>query len=106
MAAAYVGVVAALLFLVFVHAIHDRAEQSGLTSLGLVGAGGYAALLIAAQAAFLAPTASVSRGFSSAKSVDPDFARQASTVADAILFGGAALGGLAMLVLGAGSGPS
>ena len=60
----------------------------------------------ATRRSFLAPTASVSRGFSSAKSVDPDFARQASTVADAILFGGAALGGLAMLVLGAGSGPS
>jgi hypothetical protein len=100
-AAAYVGVAAALLFLVFVYAIHDRAGQSGLTALGLVGAGGYAALLIAAQAAFLAPTASVSLGFSSADAVDPDFARQASTLADAILFGGAALGGLAVLVLGA-----
>jgi len=49
--------------------------------------------MIVAQAAFVAPTASVSLGYSSADVVDPDFARGASTLGDAVMFGGYALAG-------------
>ena len=54
--------------------------------------------MIVAQAAFLAPTASVSLGYSSADVVDPDFARGASTLGDAVMFGGYALAGIAAVV--------
>lgn len=53
--------------------------------------------MIVAQAAFLAPTASVSLGYSSAHAVDPDFARGASTLGDAVMFGGYALAGIAVI---------
>ena len=89
-AAAYLGIGAAVLFLLF-----DRHAAAGL--LATVAAGGFAATMIVAQAAFLAPTASVSLGYSSAEAVDPDFARGASTLADAVMFGGYALAGVAVL---------
>jgi len=88
--AAYLGIAAAVLFLLFV-----RRASAGL--LAVVSAGGFAATMIVAQAAFLAPTASVSLGYSSADAVDPDFARGASTLGDAIMFGGYALAGIAVV---------
>ena len=93
-AAAFVGVAAMLLFLLLLYAIYElvRERRPGLGVLALAAGTGFAAVSIVAHATFLAPTASVSLGFSSADKVDPDFARQASTLADAILFGGAALG--------------
>src|SRR6476661_4883900 len=84
--AAYLGIAAALLFLLFV----CRAAPA---LLAVVAAGGFAATMIVAQAAFVAPTASVSLGYSSADVVDPDFARGASTLGDAVMFGGYALAG-------------
>lgn len=92
--AAYLGIAAALLFLLFVW----RAAP-GL--LAVVAAGGFAATMIVAQAAFLAPTASVSLGYSSADVVDPDFARGASTLGDAVMFGGYALAGVAVIAASA-----
>jgi hypothetical protein len=88
--AAYLGIAAAVLFLLFV-----RRAAPGL--LAVVAAGGFAATMIVAQAAFLAPTASVSLGYSSADVVDPDFARGASTLGDAVMFGGYALAGIAVI---------
>lgn len=88
--AAYLGIAAAVLFLLFV-----RRATDGL--LAVVAAGGFASTMIVAQAAFLAPTASVSLGYSSADVVDPDFARGASTLADAVMFGGYALAGIAVV---------
>lgn len=88
--AAYLGIAAAVLFLLFV-----RRAAPGL--LAVVAAGGFAATMIVAQAAFLAPTASVSLGYSSADVVDPDFARGASTLGDAVMFGGYALAGVAVI---------
>jgi len=57
--------------------------------------------MIVAQAAFAAPTASVSLGYSSADVVDPDFARGASTLGDAVMFGGYALAGVAVIAASA-----
>jgi len=57
--------------------------------------------MIVAQAAFVAPTASVSLGYSSADVVDPDFARGASTLGDAVMFGGYALAGVAVIAASA-----
>lgn len=88
--AAYLGIAAAVLFLLFI-----RRAAPGL--LAVVAAGGFAATMIVAQAAFLAPTASVSLGYSSADVVDPDFARGASTLGDAVMFGGYALAGIAVI---------
>jgi hypothetical protein len=88
--AAYLGIAAAVLFLLFI-----RHAAAGL--LAVVAAGGFAATMIVAQAAFLAPTASVSLGYSSADVVDPDFARGASTLGDAVMFGGYALAGIAVV---------
>lgn len=88
--AAYLGIAAAVLFLLFV-----RRAAPGL--LAVVAAGGFAATMIVAQAAFLAPTASVSLGYSSADVIDPDFARGASTLGDAVMFGGYALAGIAVI---------
>jgi len=96
---AYLGVAAAIAFLLFVAAVaaRVRARRPELATISLVAAGAFAAVATVAQASFLAPTASVSLGFSSAETVDPGFAREASTLADPILFGGAALGGLAVV---------
>ena len=88
--AAYLGIAAAVLFLLFV-------RRATLGLLAVVAAGGFAATMIVAQAAFLAPTASVSLGYSSADVVDPDFARGASTLGDAVMFGGYALAGIAVI---------
>ena len=88
--AAYLGIAAAVLFLLFV-----RRVSAGL--LAVVSAGGFAATMIVAQGAFLAPTASVSLGYSSADAVDPDFARGVSTLGDAVMFGGYALAGIAVI---------
>jgi hypothetical protein len=88
--AAYLGIAAAVLFLLFV-----RQATAGV--LAAVAAGGFAATMIVAQGAFLAPTASISLGYSSARVVDPDFARGASTLGDAVMFGGYALAGVAVV---------
>ena len=92
--AAYLGIAAAVLFLLFV-----RRAASGI--LAVAAAAGSAATMIVAQAAFLAPTASISLGYSSADVVDPDFARGASTLGDAVMFGGYSLAGVAVVAASA-----
>lgn len=91
-AAAYVGVAAGLAFFVFVWVI----APGRCPALAMASA--FSGVTIVAQAAFLAPTASVSLGFSDATTVNPTFARAASTLGDAFLFGAWALAGMALLV--------
>jgi hypothetical protein len=85
--AVYVMAVAALLFVAFVAAVASRLRDAARTAA--VGAGGaFVALYLAAAAAFVAPTLTLSLDSSGTDTVDEafaDFARGASTLGDALL---------------------
>jgi hypothetical protein len=85
--AVYVMAIAALLFLAFVAAVARRLRDGARTAA--IGAGGaFVALYLAAAAAFVAPTLTLSLDSSGTNTVDEafvDFARGASTVGDALL---------------------
>jgi hypothetical protein len=85
--AVYVMAIAALLFVAFVAAVARRLRDAARTAA--IGAGGaFVALYLAAAAAFVAPTLTLSLDSSGTNTVDEafaDFARGASTLGDALL---------------------
>src|SRR5919202_1309891 len=85
--AVYVMAIAALLFLAFVAAVARRLRDGARTAA--IGAGSaFVALYLAAAAAFVAPTLTLSLDSSGTNTVDEafaDFARGASTLGDALL---------------------
>jgi hypothetical protein len=85
--AVYVMAIAALLLLAFLGAVARRLRDGARTAA--IGAGGaFVALYLAAAAAFVAPTLTLSLDSSGTNTVDEafaDFARGASTLGDALL---------------------
>jgi hypothetical protein len=85
--AVYVMAIAVLLFVVFTAAVSRRLRDTARTVAIAAGAA-FAALYLAAAAAFVAPTLTLSLDSSGANTVDEafvDFARGASTLGDALL---------------------
>ena len=85
--AVYVMAIAALFFVVFTAAVARRLREAARTVAIAAGAA-FAALYLAAAAAFVAPTLTLSLDSSAANTVDEafvDFARGASTLGDALL---------------------
>jgi hypothetical protein len=85
--AVYVMAIAALLFVVFVAAVTRRLHDVPRTVATAAGAA-FVALYLAAAAAFVAPTLTLSLDSSGANTVDEafaDFARGTSTLGDALL---------------------
>jgi hypothetical protein len=85
--AVYAMAVAALLFVVFVAAVAQRLRELARTA-AITAGGAFVALYLAAAAAFVAPTLTLSLDSSGTDTVDEafaDFARSASTLGDALL---------------------